>query len=231
MIDRYFKVGERRYLMNCEVQHIDKNIRYRILIINEEHYILDLERSFLSIIFPFLFWMFPSTVFKVEDLNIVEQLKEPKREKVDSSWLTFLGGLAYVLGILLTPLMDYFNIPSSILVNTIMVVFVLILVALIYFSISRNRKRNLNNIVKLEELQKNLLRIRPSSIKQISKVLVVYTWFLGLSLLGFGAYIQTGNIMVLIIGSGLFFIILLVNRITVEEGHTTVRFKDYKEAV
>ncbi|MBT2598931.1 MULTISPECIES: DUF443 family protein [Oceanobacillus] len=217
--------------MNCEVQHIDKNIRYRILIINGEHYILDMERSFLSIIFPFLFWMFPSTVFKVEDLNIVEQLKEPKREKVDSSWLTFLGGLAYVLGILLTPLMDYFNIPSSILVNTIMLVFVLILVALLYLSISSNRKRKLNNIVKLEELQKNLLRIRPSSIKQIFKVLVVYTWFLGLSLLGFVAYIQTGNIMVLIIGSGLFFILLLVSRITVEEGHTTVRFKDYEKVI
>ncbi|WP_419893664.1 DUF443 family protein [Oceanobacillus kimchii] len=216
--------------MNCEVQHIDKNIRYRI-IINGEHYILDMERSFLSIIFPFLFWMFPSTVFKVEDLNIVEQLKEPKREKVDSSWLTFLGGLAYVLGILLTPLMDYFNIPSSILVNTIMLVFVLILVALLYLSISSNRKRKLNNIVKLEELQKNLLRIRPSSIKQIFKVLVVYTWFLGLSLLGFVAYIQTGNIMVLIIGSGLFFILLLVSRITVEEGHTTVRFKDYEKVI
>lgn len=217
--------------MNCEVQHIDKNIRYRILIINGEHYILDMERSFLSTIFPFLFWMFPSTVFKVEDLNIVEQLKEPKREKVDSSWLTFLGGLAYVLGILLTPLMDYFNIPSSILVNTIMLVFVLILVALLYLSISSNRKRKLNNIVKLEELQKNLLRIRPSSIKQIFKVLVVYTWFLGLSLLGFVAYIQTGNIMVLIIGSGLFFILLLVSRITVEEGHTTVRFKDYEKVI
>ncbi|GLO65768.1 DUF443 family protein [Oceanobacillus kimchii] len=217
--------------MNCEVQHIDKNIRYRILIINGEHYILDMERSFLSIIFPFLFWMFPSTVFKVEDLNIVEQLKEPKREKVDSSWLTFLGGLAYVLGILLTPLMDYFNIPSSILVNTIMLVFVLILVALLYLSISSNRKRKLNNIVKLEELQKNLLRIRPSYIKQIFKVLVVYTWFLGLSLLGFVAYIQTGNIMVLIIGSGLFFILLLVSRNTVEEGHTTVRFKDYEKVI
>lgn len=67
--------------MNCEVQRLEDNIRYRILIINEEQYVLDMEQSFWKIIFPFLFWMLPSTVYKVEDPFILEQLKKPNKEK------------------------------------------------------------------------------------------------------------------------------------------------------
>ncbi|BAC13279.1 hypothetical conserved protein [Oceanobacillus iheyensis HTE831] len=67
--------------MDCEIQHLDKNMRYRILIINGEQYILDMERSVWKIIFPILFWLIPSPVFKVEDQDIVEQLKTAKKEK------------------------------------------------------------------------------------------------------------------------------------------------------
>ncbi|MGY0691195.1 DUF443 family protein [Virgibacillus sp. FSP13] len=128
--------------MNCEVQHLAKNIRYRILIINGEPYILDMERSFWKIVFPFFFWMFPSPVFKTEDKAIVEQLKVPEVEKMGSSFLTFLAGFAYLIGILLVPLMDYFEIPTSLLVNIILLFLALILVALLYFSLSIGAKRN-----------------------------------------------------------------------------------------
>ena len=86
--------------MNCEVQHLEKNIRYRILIIDGEEYILDMERSFWKIVFPFFNWLLPSTAFKVEDTSIVEQLKEPNKEKVRGGWVTSLAGIGYFLGIL-----------------------------------------------------------------------------------------------------------------------------------
>lgn len=79
--------------MNCEIQRLAKNIRYRILIINGEQYILDMERSFWKIIFPFLFWLVPSQIFKVEDQAIVEQLKTAKKEKAESSLIISLGAV------------------------------------------------------------------------------------------------------------------------------------------
>src|SRR5690625_163058 len=121
--------------MNCEVQHLEKNIRYRILIINGEQYILDMERSFWKTIFPFFNWILPSTAFKVEDTSIVEQLKEPNKEKIGGSWVS-LAGIGYFLGVLLAPLMGYFEIPMSPLINAMLLVLVLILVAIFYMSMS-----------------------------------------------------------------------------------------------
>jgi len=188
--------------------------------------------QFFEIIFPFFFWIFPSPVFKVEDRAIVEQLKVGKAEKMGFPLLTFLAGFAYALGILLTPLMDYFEVQSSALVNTILLILALILVGLLYYSISHRRKKKLESVVQLETLPKRVLWIRSSSSKQLFKLLAAYIWLLGfVGFFGFAAYIQTGNIMVLIIASGLLFVLLLSSRITVEEGHTTVRFKGHKKVV
>ncbi|WP_040981887.1 DUF443 family protein [Oceanobacillus jeddahense] len=217
--------------MNCEVQRLAKNIRYRILIINGEQYILDMERSFWKIIFPLLFWLAPSPVFKVEDHAIVEQLKTEKKEKAESSLVISLGGGGYAIGILLTPLMDYFEIPSSPMVNIMLLIPVLITIALLYFSISYKRKKKLENVIKLERLPQYVLWIRLSSMKLIFKFLAAYIFLLGFVLLSFLLYIQTGNVMVLITTSGLLFLLLLASRVTVDEGHTSVRFKGYKKVV
>ncbi|MEC5425185.1 DUF443 family protein [Virgibacillus sp. C22-A2] len=210
--------------MNCEVQHLENYIRYRILIINGEQYILDMERSFWKILFPFFVWIVPSTIFKVNDPAIIEQLKESKNEKAGSSQLVFLAGFAYVLGILLTPLMNYFEISVSPLVNILLLFIALLLVALLYLSISHKRKKKLENVVILEQLSKHVVRIRPRSNKQVFKLLAAYTWLIMLDVFFFLGYIQTRNLMVLIVASGLLFGILLACRITVEEGHTTVKF-------
>ncbi|WP_077596333.1 DUF443 family protein [Oceanobacillus kimchii] len=217
--------------MNCEVQHLDKNIRYRILIINGEQYILDMERSFWKIIFPFLFWLTPSPVFKVEDQVIVEQLKEEKKEKLESSWAMSLIGVSYVLGLLLVPLMNYFEVPLPLFVNIILLVFSLILVALLYYFISQNRQKKLYDIVKLEILQKSTICIRPSSSKQVFKLIVSYLFLIVFNIFLLVGYIETHNIMLLFGLSGFTFLLLLTNRVTIEEGYTTMRFKDYEKVI
>lgn len=217
--------------MNCEIQHLTENIRYRILIIDGEHYILDMEQSFWKIIFPFFMWMLPSPVFKVENQPILEQLKAPKTEKKGGSLLVFLGVIAFILGNLLTPLMDYFKIQGSLPVKILLLIVALILVALLYFTISHKRKKKLYGVVQLETHQRYELWIRSGSAKQIFKLLVGYIWLFGFVSFGIAAYFLTGNIMVLIIASGLLFALLLANRITVEEGRTKVKFKDDKTAV
>lgn len=217
--------------MNCKVQHLAKNIRYRILNIEGETYILDMERSFWKLIFPFFFWMFPHPVFKVEDQSIVEQLKVQRAEKIGGSSLVSLAGIAYVLSTLLTPLTDYLEFPTSRLINVVFLVLAVMFIILLYFTVSHKRKKKLYYVVNLETLQKDKIWIRPMSIKQIFKVMFVYFWLLGIDLLGFLFYINSRNVIILIIASGLLFPFLLVSRITVEEGNTTVKFKKYKKAV
>lgn len=210
--------------MDCEIQHVENNIRYRVLNINGERYILDMERSFWKILFPFFYWVFPHSVFKIEDLDIVKQLKTSKREKSSSSRIVLFTGVAYVLGILLTPLMDYFEIFTSPLVNVLLLILSLILVVLFYLSISHNRKKNLESVVKLEILPKRVLKIKPKSKKQVFTLTVAYIWLLGIDGFIFAGFVVSRNIMLLIIASGLFFLLLLLGRITVEEGYTSVEF-------
>jgi uncharacterized membrane protein (TIGR01218 family) len=220
--------GKGDYLMNCEVQHLDKNIRYRMLIISGEHYILDMERSFWKVIFPFFFWMFPSLVFKVEDQNVIEQLKGPKIGNADKSDVVSLGGLAYGMGIFLAPLIYFFETSISLLVSMMLLVLAIILAVLLDLSISQKGKRKLEKVVKPEVLSKHILWIRPMSIKQIFTLLAAYIFILGFSALFFAAYIESRNVMLLLLGSFFLFIFLSTSRITVEEGHTTVKFKKEK---
>src|SRR5699024_943096 len=87
--------------MKSEVQHLANNERYRILMIDGEAYIMDIESSFWKIIFPFLFWLLPNHVFKVEDQTVIELLKTERMKKAGASYLTFVTGISYAGGMLL----------------------------------------------------------------------------------------------------------------------------------
>jgi len=211
--------------MTGEVKHLANNERYRILMINGETYIMDLERSFWKIIFPFFFWLLPNFVFKVEDQALVEQLQTEKMERVGVSGRASIIGIAYAGGVFLSPLMNYFNVPMSPLVNIALLILALILVGLLYFNFSHNRKKKLYDVVELEALPRNKLRIRPSSIKQVIDVLFSYMFLLAICVFFFLGYIETRNIMLLIITSGLLLGFLMINRKAIKEGTATVKFK------
>lgn len=51
------------------------NLRYRIITTDNKLYILDMGKSFWKILFPFLFWIFPSAIYKVNNVEVVEKLK------------------------------------------------------------------------------------------------------------------------------------------------------------
>jgi len=212
--------------MKCEVQHLANNERYRILMIDGEAYIMDIESSFWKVIFPFLFWLIPNHVFKVEDQTVIERLKTERMKKAGGSYLIFATGISYAGGMLLASLMDYFSVPMSPLINIALLVLVIILVGLLSFSISRNRKQKLNDVIEIEELPKSKLWIQPSSVGHFFNVLLSYVALLGLSVFFFLGYIETRNVMVLIVASGVLFGVLLINRKTVREGNATVKVKE-----
>lgn len=129
--------------MTGEVKHLANNERYRILLIDGETYIIDIERSFWKIIFPFLFWLLPNSVFLVKDQDLVERIQIEKVKKKEVSGRTSLIGVAYAGGMLLYPLLEYFHVPMPPLINLGMLGFALLFVCLLYLTFRHNRKKKL----------------------------------------------------------------------------------------
>lgn len=215
--------------MNCEVQRVYKNIRYRILIIGEQVYILDLGQSFWKSLFPLFFWMFPVFAYKVDDLKIIEKLNVPKVKQANRAGLGLLGGgIAVLIANLTRGLPSYFDIQSSWLVNLVTVIISVILVFSLRCYISHISKKKLYQVLKLEQLSTRRLWIRPESSKHFSLVLLNYLFFLLFSAVGFIALIDNPNVMILFISMLLLFFVSFTNFMTVTEGNTTVKFKASK---
>lgn len=130
--------------MKCNVQDMSKNLRYRILTIDGEEYILDMGRSFLKNLFPFLFWMLPNTVFKMDDPNIVGKLKSPEVSQTKTGNSSVLGGgIGVLLASLLKPIADYFAIPNTPLINTLILAMVVIFAFVYLHLYTESLKRSL----------------------------------------------------------------------------------------
>ncbi|GIO23661.1 hypothetical protein J11TS1_22420 [Oceanobacillus sp. J11TS1] len=71
--------------MQCKVQRVYKNTRFRVLKVGGEAYILDLSQSIWGLFFPFLTWITPNTVYKVdeEEANKLVQAKKRRKQKVE----------------------------------------------------------------------------------------------------------------------------------------------------
>lgn len=219
--------------MNCEVHGVYKNLRYRILVIDNQTYILDLGRSFWKILFPFFIWMFPNPVFKVEDQNIVEKIKTPEvKQQTNTGGLGWLGGgAAVVIANLIKPLTDYFDIQSSPSVNSIIVMIAVILMLSFRFYINHLNKMALSQVVKLEQLPSDRLWIRPKPIKHFFLVVGTYLFFLAFTIALFSAFIDFPNVMILFITTLLLFLVLFISTVTVIVGNTTVKFKGKKAVI
>ncbi len=68
-------------MMECKVQGVYMNLRYRILCIGDERFILDMGDSFWKIIFPILYWILPNTAYKIDNQEMIEKIKVPGVER------------------------------------------------------------------------------------------------------------------------------------------------------
>ncbi|GLO65764.1 DUF443 domain-containing protein [Oceanobacillus kimchii] len=219
--------------MYCKAQAVYKNPRYKILVINEQRYILDMGgKSFWKILFPFMYWIFPNNTYKVNNLEIVEKIKTPDIEQKDAGGgLSILGGVvAILLANLLRPLANVFNIPSSPIVNAIIVLMVFLLVLLLVFNISKRCKKRINHVLDIEQYEEKQVWLRPNSIKQLLFIIFAYLFFLGFTTLAFSGFIYSGDVMILFMGTPILLVLLAINLITIN-GDTIVRFKGKEKAL
>ncbi|MDE5415229.1 DUF443 family protein [Alkalihalobacterium chitinilyticum] len=211
--------------MKCEVQKAT-NIRFRILKIEGNTYILDMSESIWKIVFPFLTWILPHTIYKVDEEEINKKLEFPRgsQKKMNISIL-FIAGIGIFVGNLLTDLTDYFYIPSTTLVNSIIATFVMLLIILVRSLLSNRNKNQFYKLVAPNLLSKDRIFIRPMSLKHFIQCLFVYIFFLVFFIATFILFITDGNLM-LIVSATIFAMALSVtNVLYVFVGHTTVKFK------
>ncbi|MGY0691193.1 DUF443 family protein [Virgibacillus sp. FSP13] len=216
--------------MRCMVYGVFKNLRYRILIIDERQYIIDMGRSFWKFLFPFVFWMFPNPVYRVDDPNIVEKLKSPEVNQTETGRFSGLGaGIGIFITTLLKPVADYFALPDNPLINavilSVLVIFVIVMVA----SINNKFKKRLQNAVNLEELSTDKLWIRPRSVKHFVQGVFTYLFILVLTLVFFYLSIVESDVITLIFTVGVLLFYVFTNVLWVTVGTTTVKFKGGKK--
>jgi len=215
--------------MKCEMQKVMNNTRFRILKIEGRTYILDLSQSAWKILFPFLTWIVPNTIYKVdeEELNQKLQLVGKNQPKNNISILV-TGGIGIALGNFLTSLTDYFYIQNTMVVNSIIAGIVMVLIILVRFLLSNRNKHEFYQLIAPiapNLLSKERIWIRPKSFKHFIQALFIYIFFLVFFIPTFVLFITDGNIMLIIFATVLALFLSIANVAFVGHGPTTVKFK------
>lgn len=212
--------------MICKVNGVYKNLRYRILYVNGETYILDLGNRIFNILFPFLIWLVPNPVYRVEEDEIVEKLKTPEVHQVNTGGVgLFGGGIAVLIANLIRPLTDYFNIQSSTIVNSVIVVVAVLLLLSLRIYLNKLNQNNINNVINLEVLSKKQLWIKPESTKYFFFIFSSYLFLLIFTVVGFYSFIKFPNVLILFSIIVFLFLLLFISSITVTVNTTEIKFK------
>lgn len=213
--------------MKCKVQGVFKNLRYRVLTIDEEEYILDTGNSFWKILFPLLFWISPNSIFKVNDSRTAEKLKSPDVGETKTRNTGPLGaGVGILIAMLLKPLASILELPESIFINTIVLSVFVILVLIMFLTLNHKLKKKLYHTVNLEELSVYKLWIRPKSFKHFIQGILTYFFVLLLNIVFLYLSIAYSDIITLIFTVIVLFALLYVNIFITPVGNTTVKFKE-----
>ena len=214
--------------MNCEVNYtaMSMRIRYKHLTVNDEDYLIDIDRPVWVLFIPFAYWLIPHTVYKISNQHTIEQIKDPTVKQTKASYVNIFGiGMTVLLARLLESISGYFDLNTIPVVTFIIFLISAMLLISLRLYISKINQRNLYKIANPEKLQKRKLWIWPKGVIYFFVYIIVY--FIGLLLITFGfyAYFKYKNILLLIYTLIFLFLLLLANVLTVMPGTTRVRFK------
>ena len=213
--------------MDCNVEGAYMNLRYRILNIGKERYILEMGgSSFWRIFFPLLYWLIPVNVYKINDDELIEEIVSPYIKQKSVGLQGVLGGVvALGLGNLLYPLVEYLDLKITPLTSSIIIVVIFLLAVAFFFYSNILCGRKLRQDIDLGQYPKEKLWIRPQTKGYFVFILYFYLLLIGLTVLFLGGSIQMPNGFMFFAGSLVLFLALGVSIVTIKVGDTTVRFK------
>jgi len=178
--------------MDVSVEFLEKNRQYRVVHMDGEYYILDVESSIWPIFIPILFWLMPQKIYKV-DVETVEKLKTPVKQSNNMSSILLIGiGVSAVLSQLLKPILD-FTIETTMIVNILLLIVTGAMIIFFRLYMRHSLRNRLRKTVDLEKLNPVMIKIRPKYMKQYFVPIfgcLFWSFFLVIMI---PAFIETGH--------------------------------------
>ncbi|MEC2158232.1 DUF443 family protein [Virgibacillus halodenitrificans] len=211
--------------MDGKIEGVYKNLRYRILSIEDDVYLIDMGHSLWKLLFPFLYWLLPHTAFKIESASIVKNLKSPSVQQKSAGSFSVVGvGVSILLANLITPFISYFDLQTSASLNSLAIALFIILAFVLWTYFSKVNQENLIKIVELKKLKGIKLWVRPKSTKSIIKFLFAYLFMVALIVMGVSLFIIHGNVLVLLFTFFFLGFLFLISALTLPVGVSKIKF-------
>ena len=171
------------------VEHMFKNVRYKLLQVDNKYYLLDMDRLVWSIVFPFIYWFVPHLVYQIDKANY-ESLKIPDEQRGGRIWgVLAIAGISVPLGRLIGSISDqYIDAMPYVFMMIMFIVFIGISICIRLF-VCRSNNRKMNNRIRLDMTPKRHIKIRPT-IVGFFKAFLMYFSFLGLSIFAGFLYVE-----------------------------------------
>ncbi|SDC36623.1 tandem five-transmembrane protein [Terribacillus halophilus] len=210
--------------MNTEVFLILKNFRYQLIKLENSFYIIDKDKPYLLVfLFPFLYWIFPKRVVQIseESANLLQTIpnKDTKAGKIN----LFAVGISMTIVNLTEPILDYFYIPISPLIASMIVILSSATLLYFRFLISIRNKRSIQR--KLHFNNTNYLKIWlfPRPLKKMISITFMSLFAVVVVAIAMYGFIFYGNAFILLCGILFQFMLLIFNISTIPHGKNTVK--------
>lgn len=211
--------------MDTEVFLILKNFRYQLIKLENNFYIIDKDKPYLLVfLFPFLYWLFPKRIVQISEgsANLLQTI--PNKDTKAGKLNLFAVGISMTIANLTQPILNYFYIPISPLIASIIVILSSATLLYFRFLISIRNKRS---IYKKLDLNNNTNHIKiwifPRPLKKMISITFMSLFCAAFAAVPMYAFIIHGNTFILFIGIVFFFILLILNILTVPHGKNTVK--------
>ncbi|MCO4326847.1 DUF443 domain-containing protein [Staphylococcus agnetis] len=109
------------------IDDVKHNVRYKLLHVNNEFYLIDLQKNILSYVFPMINW-FPKSCYKIDSEAYEKLLNKGVHKKSNTSMIM---GCIVLFSVLLRPLLKYVYAPISVFVGISMVLVALTLTVIL----------------------------------------------------------------------------------------------------
>ncbi|WP_102707839.1 DUF443 family protein [Terribacillus saccharophilus] len=212
--------------MRGEIRRLKGNLRYRILNINEDYYLIDTGSSPWKALAPLLFWIFSNPGYKIDKETALRLLTNQQVKPFKNSIYGVIGaGIAISFSGFLTSITDRLNINSSLPMNIIITIFMVILTVSTFLFILKRLKKNVEENINYTELPERKIKISLPKISHLITISIISLFFAAFSFAALVAFVQHSNLFILLLGLIMLLLFLFLGGIALDHGKYKIKFK------
>jgi uncharacterized membrane protein (TIGR01218 family) len=209
-----------------EIRRLKGNLRYRVLIINEDYYFIDTGASPWKAISPFLFWIFRIPGYKIDKETALKLITNQKAKPGKSAMYGLVGGgLALTLSSILNPLVERLHINSTIPINTIITFLLVLFVIFTFLFILKKLKQSVKKTINYTELPSQEIRFYLPKLSHLIGITFASLISLSTSVISLLVFINYNNVFILCFGLVMLLIFLLLGGVALDHGKYKIKFK------